>query len=70
MFLRNFLKRNSSYSAFVSRYYKSLKYALKIADTMTKVDIIKKKFKCCFATKFTIKWDNLISDLQLILFII
>ena len=58
-------------SAVVAGYYKALDDALKIAEEVaTPVDINNKEevsniVKCCLATKFSSKWDNLISDLAL-----
>ena len=66
-----FFKKEIHPSVVVSGYYKALEDALKIADTMAKVVDIKNKdevstiVKCCLATKFASKWDNLISDLAL-----
>ncbi len=66
-----FFKKEIHPSVVVSGYYKALEDALKIADSMAKVVDIKNQeevstiVKCCLATKFASKWDNLISDLAL-----
>ena len=58
-------------SVVVAGYYKALEDAIKIADSLgTPVDLnkpneVNEVVRSCLATKFSSKWDNLISDLAL-----
>lgn len=66
-----FLQKDIHPTVIVNAYYRALEYALKIAEEIaTPIDLesdadISNIIRCCLGTKFSSKWDNLISDLAL-----
>jgi T-complex protein 1 subunit gamma len=66
-----FLVKEFHPTLLVNAYYRALEDSLKIAeDIATPIDLDSDKdlstiIKCCLGTKFSSKWDNLISDLAL-----
>ena len=67
----NFLKKEIHLSVVVSGYYKALEDVINIADSITTPVNIENEqeindiIRSCLGTKFTSKWDNLISELAL-----
>jgi T-complex protein 1 subunit gamma len=66
-----FISKNIHPTVIVNAYYKALEEAIKIAEEIsTHIDVnsdleLSNIIKCCLGTKFSSKWDNLISDLAL-----